>query len=398
MKNKKIKIKRYKKSFTTSNKRTVIKKTIVFIIVLALIFTVGFLFAKPVINFVGDKLDTVTEPDSVQIPDSTPTDSDDTVSESTVSDPDDEQDEPEPPVVDLSQEATWHTINILDVKDTQTAQNTAKDLASQGITNAVVMLKDTNGNLYYDTKIPHAQGAKTTTLIDASEVVQQFKDNGITLTAYITAFQDAYAVRSIDRGMGVSFVSDENVLWVDNSPDMGGSPWLNPYNTAAQQYILDITQELYDLGFKQVVVSKLQFPSGYSTELAGYGVQSMGKAEVLGVVSQKLTDQAVANDAKVWVEVPALALSGINLLGYYESPFNIGIENLLVDIPLSRLEDGTVTTFGIEPDMLATFAQKAMVSGTKQLAVSVTNSKFDQTFADTFYNGATPEYTKKIMK
>ncbi|MEG2053575.1 MAG: putative glycoside hydrolase [Oscillospiraceae bacterium] len=393
MKPKQIKIKRYKKSFTNNTQKVrTAGKIGVFVVALAILFVLGFFFAKPLIDAVsgfwynsikaqGDKTSASV------VAEVTPSPTDSEIAQPTAV--------PQVEVADFSNPANWRTVNISQVVTAEGAQAVAKSLATEGVKYAIIPLKDANGNVYYKSNLELAQNAISTTVVDATTLAKTFSDNGVIPCAYMSAFKDPLAAYA-DREMAVKFGADE-YLWLDSSADLGGKPWLNPYNEKAKNYVTDMAKEIYSLGFKQIIVDKLQFPSGFGTNLCGYGEGSaqMGHGAALGVTAKALQEIAKNNNASVWVQVPAEALAGVNMMGYDEAPTEIGIENMLVKVTLSRLEDGTVVANGVTADMLSSFATKAKEKGTVSLGINVADSALDQTLAKSFYDGSA-DFTQKF--
>ena len=58
----------------------------------------------------------------------------------------------------------------------------------------------------------------------------------------------------------------QEYLWLDNKASAGGNPWLNPYAAEAVQYIGDLIEEVHGMGFDQVLLKNVQFPSSTSAK------------------------------------------------------------------------------------------------------------------------------------
>lgn len=91
----------------------------------------------------------------------------------------------------------------------------------------------------------------------------------VTPIGRIYAFKDPLAA-SAKLEAAVHYQGTE-WAWLGNSAAMGGKAWLNPVNEYAQSYISDLAAEAVGKGVKQVILDCVQFPSGYSLEMAGYG-------------------------------------------------------------------------------------------------------------------------------
>ena len=98
--------------------------------------------------------------------------------------------------------------------------------------------------------------------------------------------------------------------WLDNSAAMGGKAWLNPVNEYAQSYISDLAAEAVGKGVKQVILDCVQFPSGYSLEMADYGQEltEENKSAVLGdfIGSVDARVRKAGGEAAVYLSAPTL--------------------------------------------------------------------------------------------
>ena len=112
--------------------------------------------------------------------------------------------------------------------------------------------------------------------------------------------------------------------WLDAQKN--GNPWLNPYSTAAVEYVGDLVEEVQQLGFEQVVLTNVQFPKlskkqDYGTT-NGVSRADQLKADIAALqdrLSGKVTlwfsytlDQC--KNSSVALDVPALTLGVQNLL------------------------------------------------------------------------------------
>lgn len=393
--NKPVKIKRYKRSFTNSDTKRKAVKWLCFILALAVLFLCGFLFAKPIIDaasgFWYSVINPKNKPDESQSA-SLPVDSSlSQSSDSTV----DSSAEITPQTELFSQNAKWQFVSAGALSSQQSIESTADKLKENGIDYAVITIKDTTGTVYCDSGVDLAKGAVSETAFDAKAVTEAFISRGVQPIAYITAYQDSAAAYS-DRDMAVKYLN-EDTMWLDSSLELGGKPWLNPYSEKAAQYIADLTKEAADNGFVGVVVSKLQFPSGYSTESCYYsGADDRTKSQVLADTVALLQQTARNGGAELWVEIPATAVLGNQANTYGEQPFGMGIDNLFVKVQLTRLEDGGTYTGGIGEQQLAELCDTASAGGTKRFALYVADSALDAEVSSTLYDECGEKYTQKV--
>ena len=141
----------------------------------------------------------------------------------------------------------------------------------ENVSAVIIDAKDATGQVLYQSQNSTVQrtGALRGDPFNAKDIAAMIAKAGLTPVARIHAFRD-YIAPQINRNMAVKY-RDTDILWLDNSADQGGRAWLNPYSKEAKDYIIEIAVELTQMGFYQIILDSVQFPSGYSLELAGYG-------------------------------------------------------------------------------------------------------------------------------
>ena len=160
--------------------------------------------------------------------------------------------------------------------------------------------------------------------VELTSVASIFKEEGLVPVAALTAFRDPAGARA-DHALAIRYQGQE-YLWLDNKASAGGNPWLNPYSTAAVEYVGDLVEEVQQLGFEQVVLTNVQFPKlskkqDYGTT-NGVSRADQLKADIAALqdrLSGKVTlwfsytlDQC--KNSSVALDVPALTLGVQNLL------------------------------------------------------------------------------------
>lgn len=140
-----------------------------------------------------------------------------------------------------------------------------------GATYVLVDAKDVSGMVHFASSNPIAirSLAVSPTAFDAKTVATQIRDAGLVPVARIHAFRDNTVARA-NREMAVGYY-DSTYVWLDNSAELGGRAWLNPYEPASQNYVIDIALELSNAGFQQVMLDSATFPLGVGLDKAGYG-------------------------------------------------------------------------------------------------------------------------------
>ena len=198
---------------------------------------------------------------------------------------------------------------------------TAQQLKAQGVEYAVLTLKDAAGNIYYASQAAAAAGGIVAEPLDAGHIAAILREEKLIPVAQLAAFKDPISPRT-DPSMAIHY--NGSALWLDAQKN--GNPWLNPYSTAAVEYVGDLVEEVQQLGFEQVVLTNVQFPKlskkqDYGTT-NGVSRADQLKADIAALqdrLSGKVTlwfsytlDQC--KNSSVALDVPALTLGVQNLL------------------------------------------------------------------------------------
>lgn len=133
--------------------------------------------------------------------------------------------------------------------------NAAADRLSSG--NALLLeMKPRNGLLMWNSSttaaLNYALRADSDVVNAIPRIVSELKERGIYLAAQISCCLDeAYATRS--TGVALCHVSG----W--NYTDKEGT-WLDLYNPNVRSYVIDLANELYDIGFDEVILADVMHP------------------------------------------------------------------------------------------------------------------------------------------
>ena len=340
------KVKHYRqRSYTRKNllRRRILK----WALGLAALFLVGWLVAGPVVDF-GSGLWYSLKNRPAASDSSAPQAGSDPAASGSTSEATPEPEEPEATPADTTSivEGSWTYVSLSALTSEDQAAATAADLASQGVSYAVITLKDAQGYVYYDSQVVLAAQSKAGMLVDAAMAARVFKEAGIVPVAALSAFEDP-KTPYIDREIAVYHTHYPSTVWLNAAAAAGGVPWLDPTDAAAQQYIADLMAECKALGYDQFLLSGVQFPSGYSLEKALYDAglaTEIDKTAQLAAVITAWQQQADADGSVLWFEYPAdqAALEASDTIG---SLAGLGVRNLVLDMDaLSPEDDGTQRT------------------------------------------------------
>lgn len=314
------KVKRYRRSFYSGGQQ--VRRVLTGVLALAVLFAVGWLIGPAVIDFgtstwyslkagsegSGSSASAPSAPASESVPEATP----------------EPQPTPEPAME--PGEGGWAFVSISGLSSAEQAASTAQSLAAEGVRYAVVPCKDSQGYVYYQSAVATAQSNISATTFDAA-AVQALKEAGIIPVASICAFRDPLAPY-VDRNMAVRY-QDTEYFWLDAAADAGGKPWLNPYSDGAVGYITALIDEARAMGFEQIWLTGVQFPTTAGRDKASYGDTaglSMGQrlAQVLG------SWQA---GGECWVEYPLSEVAaGAESPVLGASCAELGVKNLAIRV------------------------------------------------------------------
>ncbi|MCI2046335.1 MAG: putative glycoside hydrolase [Faecalibacterium sp.] len=322
------KVKRYRHSFY-SGRLFLAKKAIAWVVGIAALFAVGFLAAPAVLNWGTHvwytKIKGLNLSQSTSVAESEPASSAasseaaSTASEQAAS----------TPTAQIG-EGSWTTLSLAALGDQTAIDQAAADLATQGVHYGVVPLKDASGYIYYASAVPNAAKSIAATTIDASATAAALKAKGIVPVAYLCAFQDPLSAYT-DRTMAIHY-GGSDYLWLDAASDAGGKPWLNPYADTAVQYIGDLIEEAYNMGYEQVILSTAQFPAYVGAKQDFGDTQGRDRAAQL---TQDFAAWETRFDGRVtlWYEVSYANCAAPGTALGDSMPGALGVENLMIQLP-----------------------------------------------------------------
>jgi len=124
--------------------------------------------------------------------------------------------------------------------------------------NAVIIdIKDYSGYLSYDSQIPLVTELrlKQIKIKNIKEVIEKFHKNNLYVIARIAVFQDP----ALSNKRPTWAVQNKNTgkIWQDRK----GLSWLDPANPAVWKYHTDIAKEAINLGFDEINLDYVRFPS-----------------------------------------------------------------------------------------------------------------------------------------
>lgn len=318
MTKKQQKIKRYRKIYSGSGSVSKMLRIFLSILLLAGLACLGWVLYEPVSNFLAGTLEVPEEKEESSLIEDFSGDSE-IISVSDVL-------PPQTTAINLNEiKGVYLPPELL--KNTQTLAQTMETLAGQGVNCLLIDAKDAQGQVLYQStnQVVADVAAQTADAVDLEKITALAKEHGMSVIAKITAFRDPKCSASLKKA-AVKY-RDTEMLWLDNAKENGGKSWLNPYSEVAQMYIADLSLECMRLGCSAVMLDNVQFPSGYSLDLAGYGVQTKSKEQILGDFVQNVSELLQEHDGQLIYASSAQAMLGMESsyekggLGYDTSYF-----------------------------------------------------------------------------
>lgn len=213
----------------------------------------------------------------------------------------------------------------------------------------IIDVKNEKGQVTYKSSLSSVSEAKSQkpASFDAKVIVAKLKENGITPIARLVCFKDDTAPRNLPDA---SVTVRENVLWLDYN----NQRWLNPYSSAAWNYLADIANEASQAGFEEIMLDFMQFPEMGKLNLIDFGSQIKAKQQILLDFAVHIKEQTDKSGVKLSITVPAdvaLDVGNANAWGQgfhiADLPADTMAPQLYSQKLLSMMNSGTLTLDGV---------------------------------------------------
>lgn len=214
------------------------------------------------------------------------------------------------------------------------------------VTAVVIDMKTAAGEVTYKSNQVSVQnvGAAAENAVDLASYIDTARRAGYDVIARIYAFEDSTApYNSVD--MAIRYESEDGVLWLDDSVDNGGKPWLNPYSDTAQKYILDIVYDAVDLGVDAILLDGVRFPQeNAAAEYAyfGVGTEETARGEILAQFTKRVYSAVVTSGTDVLIAFDGRAVVAGDTAVYGGSPFDFSTDGFAPCINLADFVGGRV--------------------------------------------------------
>ena len=169
----------------------------------------------------------------------------------------------------------------------------------------VIDVKDDRGQITFASEIEGAGDANTGFIPDIEKTVSLLKSRGIYTIARIVCFKDPVWSKLHPE---LAIHSRSGALWKDGS----GFSWLDPYNTASWDYIAAVAKEAARVGFDEVQLDYVRFPSEGRLQEINYGNASAEKTKADAINEFSAYIRTVLAEEKIKLSADIFGISVIN--------------------------------------------------------------------------------------
>ncbi len=327
------KIKHHKRIYRRSA-GSIVLRIVIIAAAVGILFALGWALYTPVSNWIEQRQNrpqdnAVVGESQIQEP-----------AESTDTEPEEESNTQQSP---SSVQATAY-LPIETVADSSRLASSLDLLKQAGYDSVMFDLKAADGTVNYAIDYQETTDARVTSAspVDLNAVVSQIKQAGLIPVASVYTFRD-HLYPSADNTAATHY-KDSDFLWVDNDPQKGGKPWINPFSESGQNYIKKIVDDACAAGFEMIVLQGTQFPEGYSLDMIDYGEHANeDKNAFLKQYLQQMTEYAAQKGVDLTGFFSAANILGVDNRMYFGEAAAIASQNTVVDFSLNVFGNGITT-------------------------------------------------------
>ncbi|MBQ6042119.1 MAG: hypothetical protein IJL32_15260 [Oscillospiraceae bacterium] len=190
----------------------------------------------------------------------------------------------------------------------ETLEAAARKISADGYTSMILPLKLKGGMLTFASENPRAKecGACNDGMLKLRQMYNLAKRCGLTCIGQLSTLEDHVYPNVYMEG---SYTFQNGATrWLDNKPEQGGKPWLNPFDDASGNYLSELAAEIEKAGFKGVICTDTVFPHFFNSdaELLGNRIQdAVQRKQALSSVLNRIS--AAASGASCYVTLEGLA-------------------------------------------------------------------------------------------
>ncbi len=252
------------------------------------------------------------------------------------------------------------------LQNLDTVEDAAKACRDKGYTSMILPLKLDTGMLQYASSVDKALacGASNDSMLTLREIVNAAKRYDIQCIAEIYTLEDHTFPNYFMEGSYV--FTDGTTRWLDDKPEEGGKPWLNPFDAAAGDYLAGIAAEIQKSGFTQIICKGTIFPSFYHSdaEVIGNHIEDPAKrSEALMSVLNRISD--VAPTAGLYADLNGISQNTEEAF----RPAELHMSSVYINIDPSEFTEAfTVSEQRFDPNALAFREKIEMLAEASRIA------------------------------
>ena len=189
-------------------------------------------------------------------------------------------------------------------------------VAESDLNGVVVDVKGDKGRLAFRPRNAIAQeaGAFRTDLMDLGELLAFCQEHGLYTVARMVVFKDPVLAEARPEW---ALHRPDGSLWLDR----GGSAWVNPYLSEVWDYNLALAREVADLGFDEIQLDYVRFPSDGEVGAVDYGQESTRETRIAAIQGFIRAFADALEDKPVFTGVDVF---GLTVTVHPESEMGIG--------------------------------------------------------------------------
>lgn len=203
-------------------------------------------------------------------------------------------DEPEPtPPPEEPVEEPYGPRKLVELKTLPAdAAALAEAVTASGANGFAYQVKDSSGLVRYTSSVA---GQKSVDKAAASTqlLTELCAQEGITSVAKLNCFHDSYYAWSNMENAGICQTT--GYIWYDNR----SWHWLDPDKADARRYVIDLALECAQLGFDELLLEEMCYPSAGKLQKIDYSKNTLGKPEALSLFLTELRTALEPYDVKI---------------------------------------------------------------------------------------------------
>ena len=212
------------------------------------------------------------------------------------------------------------------------ATKAALDALPEGAT-VLLDIRNVRGEFCYTSSLGRAAGKVDTAAVDG--LIRDLQSKNCYLIARVPAFRDRWYFLEDEMGRvpyGLPVAGGNGSLWEDVSIQGLSHYWFNPASTGTLNYLVQIVNEVKDLGFDEVLFDDFRFPNTEKIKFEG------DKLEALNSAAETLMQACATDSFVVSFASSQITLPGSRCRLYLEDVAAADIPGLVASLNLETAE------------------------------------------------------------